>query len=224
MYSIAWEGESNPSLLNDTKVYLDPVTIEHRDNQDSVTQESVDKNFPSEENIASHSIAGASHSDTHSSRDYNNISKLDIRIPADAPFENEDASNQVSDKIQTQRHLPMNFFLLIKMVLQYQLKLSHAVVKTTYYLILTKTSQTQTDFRQDPKFHLLRWHTEPLIFSLSLLFLDFFVSFFHLTTSGIFQSVEKKQKNISNYSYQIHHQKHYQQQQSFSFLKYRNEN
>ena len=227
MYSIAWEGESNPSLLKDTKVYRDPVTIEQRDNQDSVTQESVDKNFPREENIASHSIAGAPHSDTHSSRDYIKTSKLDIRIPADAPFENEDTSNARHDssfRQDTDSTASTNENVSTDQ--------DGATIPIETFSrggennLLPNPNQNFPDsnrFYTGSKFSFTTMAHGAINF-LSLLFLDFFLSFFHLTTIGIFHSVEKKQKNLSNYSYQIHHQKHHQQKQSFSFLKYRNEN
>ena len=51
--STDWKAESNPSVLDQNKSYCDPVTIEQTDSQDSVTQRSVDGNFPQKHDFVS---------------------------------------------------------------------------------------------------------------------------------------------------------------------------
>ena len=65
LYSLARETETNPSLLDHPYFYSDPITIEHTEGRDSVTQQSIDGNITRQLNNTSHSIAAAAKSDTH---------------------------------------------------------------------------------------------------------------------------------------------------------------
>ena len=52
LYSIAWEAESDPSLLDHPKLNRDPATIERTDCGDTVTQLIVNRNCPRKDNNA----------------------------------------------------------------------------------------------------------------------------------------------------------------------------
>ena len=65
LHSLAWETESNLSLLDHSKNYRDPITIEESDSRDSLTQQSENGKLPPTHNIASNSIADAAQPDTY---------------------------------------------------------------------------------------------------------------------------------------------------------------
>ena len=86
MVQFPWEAESNPSALDHLKLDSDPVTLEHTNNRDVVSQQNDDGNFTRKNNIASDSIAEAPRSDIHSNHDYVNTPRIDTRITIDATF------------------------------------------------------------------------------------------------------------------------------------------
>ena len=45
MYTIAWEAESNSSILDHSKKFRDPVTIEDATKRDAVNQQHGDRRF-----------------------------------------------------------------------------------------------------------------------------------------------------------------------------------
>ena len=97
LYSIAWETESNTSILDHPKLYSDPVTPEHWDSRDAINQHNDDSNFTREYKNASDSIAEAPSSDTHSSQDYVKTLTVDTSISNDATTGNDDTSNGRDD-------------------------------------------------------------------------------------------------------------------------------
>ena len=89
LYSMAWEAETNSSFLDHPKLYSDRVTLEHTSNWDAVNQHNDDSKMTQKYKINCRVIK----SDTHSSQDYVNTSKIDTRITNDATTENDGTSN-----------------------------------------------------------------------------------------------------------------------------------
>ena len=79
LYSIAWEAESNSSLLDCPTVYRDLVTNEHTNSQNSVTQQNNDEHSSQRSNDASDFVNDELHSNKHSSQDHVNTPKNDLR-------------------------------------------------------------------------------------------------------------------------------------------------
>ena len=61
-----------------------------------------------------------------------------------------------------------------KKMVPFKMKFSHSAVEPTYDITPTYTFQTHKDIRQVPITQLPRWHIEPLMFSVSFLFWNFF--------------------------------------------------
>ena len=97
LFSVAWEPESDPSLLVHRKIYRHPITIENTNSRDSVTHRNVDDTFPRMHKNASHSNADTMNSDTHSSQGYVNAQVFDTHIPTDARTGIGDTSNLRKD-------------------------------------------------------------------------------------------------------------------------------
>ena len=184
---MAWEAESNPSLIDHPKTYRDPVTIEHIDSQDAVNQQNGEGNFPHQHNNASDPIAEV----PHSSQDYVNTPKIDTRLTTSAPVENDDISNARHDSYNQRDTVSTASteatIKLIKMIVLSNKKVSHTAANTTYNLTLFHTSQTHTDISQLPNNQLIQQALRGPSSSISFIFVSLSLSGLYWITTKHFK-------------------------------------
>ena len=175
MHSIAWDAESNPSVLDYPNVFRCPITNEKANSQHSVTQNNADENFSHRHKTASNSNIDKLQSDTHLSQDYVNAPKTGKRVDADVLIKNDETWNSrhvsnirhdtesTSSSDQKDEPTPDESFQL--------------PVNTNYDLTVIQSSETYIDIVQVPNTQILQWHTEPLVifFVLKIFIFNFIV-------------------------------------------------
>ena len=153
-----------------------------------MNQQNVDEKLPQMHKNASDSIADTKNSDAHSSQDYIKSSNFDTCIPTEVPDGTDATSNPRHDSnirhdtdSTSSREMNVTTDQFDETI---QNENFFELVKTTYNLTPTQSSQTHTDTRHVPNIQLTQRNTGIFFFSFSFFFtFPVFILFSSLSVS-----------------------------------------